>query len=79
MLIIDDDVGGIGSPNVDIRSFFLNFELGLFLYDRPQIEALGGHLPGGPESSERSTPPVRAAVRARGACWRTAAGSLSPS
>jgi cardiolipin synthase len=33
VLIIDDDVASIGSPNVDIRSFFLNFELGLFLYD----------------------------------------------
>jgi cardiolipin synthase len=40
VLIIDDDVAGIGSPNVDIRSFFLNFELGLFLYDYPRIEEL---------------------------------------
>jgi cardiolipin synthase len=40
VLIIDDDVAGIGSPNVDIRSFFLNFELGLFLYDYPLVEKL---------------------------------------
>jgi cardiolipin synthase len=40
ILVVDDDVGVIGSPNVDMRSFFLNFELGVFLYDRPQIEAL---------------------------------------
>jgi len=40
VLVVDDDIGVIGSPNVDIRSFFLNFELGLFLYDRPLIEAL---------------------------------------
>jgi len=40
LLLIDDDVGVVGSPNVDIRSFFLNFELGVFLYDPPQIEAL---------------------------------------
>lgn len=40
VLIVDDDVGVIGSPNVDMRSFFLNFELGVFLYDRPQIDAL---------------------------------------
>jgi cardiolipin synthase len=40
VLVVDDDVGVIGSPNVDMRSFFLNFELGMFLYDRPQIEAL---------------------------------------
>jgi len=40
VLVIDDDVGVVGSPNVDLRSFFLNFELGVFLYDRPQIDAL---------------------------------------
>ena len=40
VLVVDDDVGVIGSPNVDMRSFFLNFELGVFLYDRQQIEAL---------------------------------------
>ena len=40
VLVVDDDVGVIGSPNVDMRSFFLNFELGVFFYDRPQIEAL---------------------------------------
>ena len=40
VLVVDDAVGVVGSPNVDMRSFFLNFELGLFLYDRPQIEAL---------------------------------------
>ncbi len=40
VLIIDEDVAGIGSPNVDIRSFFLNFELGLFLYDYLRVEEL---------------------------------------
>ncbi|MBE0603872.1 MAG: cardiolipin synthase [Deltaproteobacteria bacterium] len=40
VLIIDDDVAGVGSPNVDIRSFFLNFELGLFLYDYHRVEEL---------------------------------------
>lgn len=40
VLIIDDDVGVVGSSNVDIRSFFLNFELGVFLYGRKEIEAL---------------------------------------
>ncbi len=44
VLVVDDDVGVIGSPNVDMRSFFLNFELGIFLYDRPQIETLAGRF-----------------------------------
>jgi cardiolipin synthase len=39
-LIIDDDVGVVGSSNVDIRSFFLNFELGVFLYGAMEIERL---------------------------------------
>ena len=42
VFIIDDDVAGIGSPNVDMRSFFLNFELGLFLYGYPKISELAG-------------------------------------
>ncbi len=40
VLIIDDDVGVVGSSNVDFRSFFLNFELGVFLYGKKEIEAL---------------------------------------
>ncbi|MCL5965979.1 MAG: cardiolipin synthase [Deltaproteobacteria bacterium] len=40
VLVIDDAVAVVGSSNVDIRSFFLNFELGLFLYGRKEIAAL---------------------------------------
>ncbi|MEK6779078.1 MAG: cardiolipin synthase [Candidatus Deferrimicrobiota bacterium] len=40
VLIIDDEVGVVGSSNVDIRSFFLNFELGVFFYGRKEIDAL---------------------------------------
>ncbi len=43
-LVIDSDVGVIGSPNVDMRSFFLNFELGVFLYDRPRIDMLAAGI-----------------------------------
>jgi len=40
VLIIDDDVGVVGSSNVDIRSFFLNFELGVFLYGKKETGLL---------------------------------------
>lgn len=40
VLIIDEDIGVVGSSNVDIRSFFLNFELGVFFYGRKEIDAL---------------------------------------
>ena len=64
VLVVDDDVGVIGSPNVDQRSFFLNFELGVFLYGRPQIEALAD---GFVKDLESATPvdPVRFARRPR--------------
>ena len=40
VLVVDDAMGMVGSSNVDIRSFFLNFELGIFLYGREEIESL---------------------------------------
>jgi cardiolipin synthase len=64
VLVVDDDVGVIGSPNVDMRSFFLNFELGVFLYDRPQIEALANVFLKDLESS-KPIDPVRFARRPR--------------
>jgi cardiolipin synthase len=64
VLVVDDDVGVIGSPNVDMRSFFLNFELGVFLYGRPQIEELANGFLMNLESSER-VDPVRFARRPR--------------
>jgi cardiolipin synthase len=44
VLIIDDTVGVFGSSNVDIRSFFLNFELGVFCYGRKEVDALAAGL-----------------------------------
>jgi cardiolipin synthase len=64
VLVVDDDVGVIGSPNVDMRSFFLNFELGVFLYDRPQIEAMAAGFRGDLEKSE-PIDPVMFARRSR--------------
>jgi len=40
VLVIDEAVGVAGSSNVDIRSFFLNFELGVFLYGPREVSAL---------------------------------------
>lgn len=64
VLVVDDDVGMIGSPNVDMRSFFLNFELGVFLYDRPQIKALADGFLEDLENSEE-VDPVRFGQRPR--------------
>ncbi len=44
VLVIDDAVAVVGSSNVDIRSFFLNFELGVFFYGNREIAALAAGI-----------------------------------
>jgi cardiolipin synthase len=41
VLIMDDDVSTVGTANLDIRSFKLNFEINAFLYDRDINKQLG--------------------------------------
>lgn len=36
VVIVDDEICTVGSANMDIRSFFLNFEINVFIYD-PKI------------------------------------------
>jgi cardiolipin synthase len=36
-MVVDDSVAYIGSPNLDMRSFFLNYEDALFLYGKEEI------------------------------------------
>ena len=38
--VIDEDVATIGSANMDIRSLFLDYEIALFIYSKPEIERL---------------------------------------
>jgi len=38
--VVDDSVAYIGSPNLDMRSFFLNYEDALLLYSAPEIRAV---------------------------------------
>ena len=40
-ITIDDDICVIGSSNMDIRSFLLNLEISLVIYDRLVVAALG--------------------------------------
>ncbi|MHB1652927.1 MAG: cardiolipin synthase [Desulfitobacteriaceae bacterium] len=40
ILILDGEIGGVGSTNFDIRSFRLNFEISAFIYDRNFAERL---------------------------------------
>jgi cardiolipin synthase len=38
VLLFDDNIAVTGSPNLDMRSMYLNFEIALFHYSRPEIE-----------------------------------------
>jgi cardiolipin synthase len=40
LLTIDDDIALVGSTNMDIRSFALNAEINLLIYDRKVVECL---------------------------------------
>ncbi len=39
-LIVDDRIGLIGSANFDLRSLFVNFEIGLLVYSEPEVRAM---------------------------------------
>jgi cardiolipin synthase len=39
-VIVDDRIGLLGSANLDLRSLFVNFEIGLFVYSRPEVLAM---------------------------------------
>ena len=39
-VIVDDRLGLLGSANLDLRSLFVNFEVGLFVYSRPDVLAM---------------------------------------
>ncbi len=77
-LIVDDDLAAIGSANMDIRSFYLNFELTAMFYDRGVTTELASFFLRGIERSRevRSTE-----LRRRSLAWKfaeSAARVLSP-
>jgi cardiolipin synthase A/B len=39
-IVVDDRVTLFGSPNFDLRSLFVNFEVGVFVYTKPEIAAV---------------------------------------
>jgi cardiolipin synthase A/B len=46
VLIVDDALGVVGSMNMDLRSFFLNFEIALFVYDETVVKGLESWVEG---------------------------------
>jgi cardiolipin synthase len=45
-VLCDDSVAILGSANVDLRSLLLNYEAGLFVYSRPEIDAVAAWIEG---------------------------------
>jgi cardiolipin synthase len=39
-MLVDSWMGTVGSANMDLRSFLLNFELNAFVYDAPFVGAM---------------------------------------
>ena len=59
-MVVDDTVAYLGSPNLDMRSFFLNYEDALLLYSPPEIAAIRGWISAlADESSTTQGPPSR--------------------
>lgn len=44
MLLVDEETGLFGSANMDLRSLFLNFEVGAVTYSRPEARAIAGWM-----------------------------------
>ncbi len=44
LMVIDDDIAVVGSANVDMRSMHLNFEIGLFIYDKERVQEISTHI-----------------------------------
>jgi len=39
-IVADDRVALVGSPNFDLRSLFVNFEIGMLIYTKPEVAAI---------------------------------------
>ena len=39
-IVVDEKIATVGTTNMDIRSFYLNFEVNVMLYQTQSIEAL---------------------------------------
>jgi len=54
-IVIDDRVALIGSPNCDLRSLFVNFEIGVLIYTQAEVAEIGAWIK---ELIKECSPPV---------------------
>jgi cardiolipin synthase len=43
-ILVDDTIAMTGSANIDLRSLFVNYELGAFFYDNGDIRAISNWI-----------------------------------
>lgn len=55
MLIIDDGILSVGSANMDMRSFYLNYEIALFLHSSEDVKAAEAYIQELADESDRYT------------------------
>jgi cardiolipin synthase len=44
LIVIDDQVAFVGSVNMDVRSLYLNYELGVLIYDPARVREIADHI-----------------------------------
>ena len=56
VIIVDGNIASIGTANMDMRSFHLNFEVNVFLFGTSSIRDLVAHYEEDMEDSEKISP-----------------------
>jgi cardiolipin synthase A/B len=62
LLLMDDEICSVGSVNLDMRSFYLNFELAAFLFSKEDAAKISKHIE---QLIKESTPYTRRSGRRR--------------
>ena len=58
-MLVDDTLAVIGSANFDMRSLFLNYETGLLIYSKPEIQEVGDWVQGIAKECRLGVPEVK--------------------
>ena len=74
-IVIDDRVALVGSPNCDLRSLFVNFEIGVLIHSRPQVSAIAAWIA---ELMKECIPPVPSKPRFFTSVAEDLCGLLAP-
>ena len=77
-LVVDSWVGTIGSANMDVRSFHLNYELNAFVYGREFCTAMASQFEADLENADSVTLEAEQQLGVAARLLRSSARMLSP-